>query len=159
MTGAICPIIVPQAIVGAARGYLAAIIRQAASVSNVSITLLSIKHIVYKLSAHRISFKIGLQKATRRARVMGFVIVLPMCHMRYNMIISKNWLPTCGALTRMGTPCENTHLYRNGRCKNHGGLSTGPRTEEGKARALANLKNLNVSKFPDTIKKGNECVR
>ena len=46
----------------------------------------------------------------------------------------------CGAKTRQGTSCKNTRLYKNGRCKNHGGLSTGPRTEEGKARALANLK-------------------
>ena len=46
----------------------------------------------------------------------------------------------CGAKTRQGTPCKNTRLYKNGRCKNHGGLSTGPRTEEGKAKALANLK-------------------
>lgn len=45
----------------------------------------------------------------------------------------------CGAKTRQGTPCKNTRLYNNGRCKNHGGLSTGPRTEEGKTRALANL--------------------
>jgi hypothetical protein len=28
----------------------------------------------------------------------------------------------------------------NGRCRLHGGLSTGPKTEEGKERALANLK-------------------
>ena len=46
----------------------------------------------------------------------------------------------CGAKTRQGRPCKNTRIYKNGRCKNHGGLSTGPRTEEGKARALANLK-------------------
>jgi len=46
----------------------------------------------------------------------------------------------CGAKTRQGTPCKNTRIYKNGRCKNHGGLSTGPRTEEGKAKALANLK-------------------
>ena len=46
----------------------------------------------------------------------------------------------CGAKTRQGTPCKNTRLYKNGRCKNHGGLSTGARTEEGKARSLANLK-------------------
>lgn len=48
----------------------------------------------------------------------------------------------CGARTRQGRPCKNTRLYKNGRCKNHGGLSTGPRTEGGKARALANLKNI-----------------
>ena len=50
---------------------------------------------------------------------------------------------TCGAKTRTGAPCKNTRLYTSGRCKNHGGLSTGPKTEEGKARALANLRGDN----------------
>lgn len=40
----------------------------------------------------------------------------------------------CGAKTRAGTPCKLTSIYRNGRCKLHGGLSTGPTTPEGKAR-------------------------
>ena len=39
---------------------------------------------------------------------------------------------TCGAKTRAGTPCKIKDLYRNGRCKLHGGLSTGPKTEAGK---------------------------
>jgi hypothetical protein len=66
------------------------------------------------------------QYARARAHVMGF-----------DMNSIKKM---CGAKTRQGTPCKNTRLYKNGRCKNHGGLSTGPRTEEGKARALENLK-------------------
>lgn len=66
--------------------------------------------------------------AQARAHIMG-----------YEMGISKKIKPICGAKTRQGTPCKNTRIYKNGRCKNHGGLSTGPRTEEGKARALANL--------------------
>jgi len=46
----------------------------------------------------------------------------------------------CGAYARStGNPCRAKALS-NGRCKNHGGMSTGPRTPEGKARALANLK-------------------
>jgi hypothetical protein len=44
----------------------------------------------------------------------------------------------CGAKTRSGTPCKLTSIYSNGRCKLHGGLSTGPTTQEGKARAAAN---------------------
>ena len=40
----------------------------------------------------------------------------------------------CGAMTRQGTPCKAKAL-KNGRCKNHGGLSTGPRTLEGKERS------------------------
>ncbi|WP_422125161.1 HGGxSTG domain-containing protein [Sneathiella chungangensis] len=45
----------------------------------------------------------------------------------------------CGAKTRQGTPCRAKAL-KNGRCRNHGGLSTGPKTLEGKERSLAALK-------------------
>ncbi|MEN2426302.1 HGGxSTG domain-containing protein [Chromobacterium vaccinii] len=45
---------------------------------------------------------------------------------------------TCGARTRAGTPCKLTSIYGNGRCKLHGGLSTGPRTTDGKRRAAQN---------------------
>lgn len=44
----------------------------------------------------------------------------------------------CGAKTRAGTPCKRRDLYRNGRCRLHGGLSTGPRTELGKRRSSRN---------------------
>lgn len=45
---------------------------------------------------------------------------------------------TCGATTRAGTPCKRRDIYRSGRCKLHGGLSTGPRTTAGKAISAAN---------------------
>ena len=45
---------------------------------------------------------------------------------------------TCGAKTRAGTPCKMTSIYDNGRCKLHGGLSTGPKTPEGKAATARN---------------------
>lgn len=44
----------------------------------------------------------------------------------------------CGAKTRAGTPCKRTDLYGNGRCRLHGGLSTGPKTEAGKKRSALN---------------------
>ena len=44
----------------------------------------------------------------------------------------------CGAKTRRGTSCKCRALP-NGRCKLHGGLSTGPRTEAGRKRSLAAL--------------------
>lgn len=47
---------------------------------------------------------------------------------------------TCGACKRNGERCDSTTLCANGRCKFHGGASTGPRSQEGKARALENLK-------------------
>src|SRR5580765_325094 len=36
----------------------------------------------------------------------------------------------CGAKTRKGTPCDGPAMS-NGRCRMHGGPSTGPRTPEG----------------------------
>lgn len=44
----------------------------------------------------------------------------------------------CGAMTRKGTSCRNIALFSNGRCRFHGGLSTGPRTEEGKRKSALN---------------------
>ena len=43
-----------------------------------------------------------------------------------------NSAPRCGAKTRRGTPCQAPAMG-NGRCRMHGGLSTGPRTPEGLA--------------------------
>lgn len=58
----------------------------------------------------------------------------------------KDFRPRCGARTRQGRPCQAPAVWnnrwdmpRNGRCRMHGGASTGPKTPEGKARALANL--------------------
>ncbi len=46
----------------------------------------------------------------------------------------------CGAHARTtGCPCRAKALA-NGRCKNHGGLSTGPKTAEGKKKSAANLR-------------------
>ena len=46
---------------------------------------------------------------------------------------------TCGAKTRKGIPCRQKDIYLNGRCRLHGGLSTGPKTAAGKQRSAANL--------------------
>jgi hypothetical protein len=43
----------------------------------------------------------------------------------------------CGAKTRKGTPCQAPAKLTVGRCRLHGGASTGPRTEEGLARLTA----------------------
>lgn len=49
-----------------------------------------------------------------------------------------NWdnAPRCGAKTRAGTPCRSAAMP-NGRCRLHGGKSTGPKTEAGKAAIRA----------------------
>jgi hypothetical protein len=38
--------------------------------------------------------------------------------------------PKCGAKCRSGIPCKNAAM-RNGRCRMHGGKSTGPRIKHG----------------------------
>ena len=52
--------------------------------------------------------------------------------------------PRCGARCRDGHACRAPAVWnklldrpRNGRCKLHGGKSTGPRTTEGRARIAA----------------------
>lgn len=40
----------------------------------------------------------------------------------------------CGARTRKGTPCRAKALPGKMRCKYHGGMSTGPKTPEGRER-------------------------
>ena len=43
----------------------------------------------------------------------------------------------CGAKTRQDTPCQRPANKRNGRCRLHGGASSGPRTEQGRAKIAA----------------------
>ena len=40
----------------------------------------------------------------------------------------------CGAMTRAGCPCRRKGLGKGGRCANHGGMSTGPKTDAGRQR-------------------------
>jgi hypothetical protein len=52
----------------------------------------------------------------------------------------------CGARRRRdGQPCQALSVQGKRRCKWHGGCSTGPRTDEGRARALANLRQYAAS--------------
>ena len=57
-----------------------------------------------------------------------------------------DWLgQRCGAKTRRGTACQRPANKKNGRCRLHGGASTGAKTEEGLARISAT--NLRHGKF------------
>jgi hypothetical protein len=49
---------------------------------------------------------------------------------------NPNLAPRCGAKNRAGYPCRAPAMP-NGRCRQHGGKSTGPRTPEGTDRMLA----------------------
>ena len=51
----------------------------------------------------------------------------------------------CGAKTRRGAACQRPGNKKNGRCRLHGGASTGAKTEEGRARISA--ANLRHGKF------------
>ena len=53
-------------------------------------------------------------------------------------LYGPNWQGTrCEARTRRGTLCQRPGNKINGRCKLHGGRSTGPRTEDGVVRLAA----------------------
>ena len=53
----------------------------------------------------------------------------------------------CGAKTRSGASCKKPALRGKARCQLHGGLSTGPRTEAGRARiASAHIKHGRLTK-------------
>ncbi len=48
--------------------------------------------------------------------------------------LPKKIRPRCGAKTRTGGECQATVVPGKRRCRLHGGLSTGPKTEAGKER-------------------------
>ena len=53
-------------------------------------------------------------------------------------LYGPNWRGRrCAARTRKGTACQRPGNKVNGRCKLHGGRSTGPRTAEGITRLAA----------------------
>ena len=73
---------------------------------------------------------------------------------RYNVTIGVKWLfgpnwtgQRCGARTRCGTACLRPANKKNGRCRLHGGASTGPRTMDGLARiSTSNLRHGEFTK-------------
>lgn len=63
--------------------------------------------------------------------------------------------PRCGALNRRGTTCQCPAMA-NGRCRLHGGLSTGPKTPEGIKRIQkANTKHGRYSKAARELRRRN----
>lgn len=84
----------------------------------------------------------GINRPVSRARQTS---VMPECLPRSSgdggtsANADKQRVP-CGAKRRRdGQPCQALSVPGKRRCKWHGGHSTGPKTPEGKARALANL--------------------
>ena len=57
----------------------------------------------------------------------------------------------CGARgKRLGVPCRIKAIYANGRCRFHGGLSTGPKSIDGKARSAMNVRREGKPTNPST---------
>ena len=72
-----------------------------------------------------------------------------LCHATRAHANKSGSLPTgvnqarvvCGAKRRRdGQPCQGLSVPGKRRCKWHGGASTGPKTDEGRARSMANLR-------------------
>lgn len=71
-------------------------------------------------------------------------------------------LPRCGAHARStGKPCQRAGSLRNGRCKLHGGRSTGAKTSKGRRKARnAGLKHGRESAVARTLKRYlSACVK
>jgi len=66
----------------------------------------------------------------------------------------------CGATgKRTGQPCKRKDLYASGRCKFHGGLSTGPTSEAGKERSAQNEQYRRSRQPPHSLQTLNEPVQ
>ena len=70
----------------------------------------------------------------------------------------KRERPRCGAGCRDGSPCEAPPVWDkrrnrpvNGRCRMHGGLSTGPKTPQGRWRITESNRARSASMRPDAI--------
>lgn len=66
--------------------------------------------------------------STRISRVRQELLL----KMRLRRKMKLGFANICGAKNRQGNPCQCKRLFRGGRCRFHGGLSTGPKTKEGK---------------------------
>lgn len=86
-----------------------------------------------ELRAARIRYLVNIEGNSIRAALASIVAA----NNRARQIPVKG--ERCEAKTHKGTPCQCKAL-QNGRCKFHGGLSTGPKTPEGKAKVAGNLR-------------------
>ena len=80
-------------------------------------------------SSERKARRIATRLPPTPAPIVGQSVIIAPAPARYRL-----HRPRCGANTRKGTPCQAAGLGRGGRCKFHGGMSTGARTPEGRAR-------------------------
>ena len=95
-----------------------------------------------ELMAHAIK----LLGSEERARAMLVAGTLRLLVPKERPAPGGRWKP-CGAFARStGKPCQAPGNGRGGRCKLHGGMSTGPRTEQGRRRLQEAMKEWWVRK-------------
>ena len=73
-----------------------------------------------------------------RARVATYTAKVDAARVELRSTVDNG--TTCGARCRDGHACRAPRVPGRRRCRMHGGLSTGPRTPEGMARALEALR-------------------
>lgn len=85
------------------------------------------------------SFHDKYKLAYAEMKVMGASFAVFEHDGRWYEIDRKRYHPkhVCGARKKTGERCRSKKLHRGAKCKFHGGLSTGARTPEGKAKAIA----------------------
>ena len=91
------------------------------------------------------ALRVAIDGAPRaRANNFGAVngeIIVRHCKKAYERALKTICRKSCGARRRRdGRPCNALNVPGRDRCKWHGGMSTGPKTPEGRARSLRNLR-------------------
>jgi hypothetical protein len=60
-------------------------------------------------------------------------------HKKREYDIQEHKIQYCGARKKNGPQCNARAIYGSGRCRHHGGKSTGPKTIDGKIKSLSKL--------------------
>lgn len=79
---------------------------------------------------------LAFKEEGREARAQGVPLGY---HDDYRPYVDQGGEVRCAARCRDAHPCKRKGLGAGHRCPNHGGMSTGPRTPEGKRRSLEAL--------------------
>ena len=95
----------------------------------------TVEHVHVHSGGKAIVGNIGSGAAKGGGRLQDDLRINPMHRLpdwRTTLLLAQS-CPRCGAWTRSARPCRGPAMS-NGRCRMHGGTSTGPRTAEGLAR-------------------------
>ena len=89
---------------------------------------------------------LALREEVREARAEGVPEGYRDDHRPY---VDQDGEVRCAARCRDGHPCKRKGLGAGHRCPNHGGMSTGPRTPEGKRRSREALARYRAGRKPE----------